>query len=417
MYRASRRGARVLLWSVVCVMLLGVLGTEAKTVAIDLWVPAKALWLGDALAMFESENPGFSVDCTVLNWSNIVEKVSVAMAAGAPPDLFTYGTGGVVNFAAVGSIQPLGKIAPQELIKDMWPGFLEPATWKGQLYGMPFLGNTACLLYSAVRFEEAGLDVRQPPVTWDDLVAKGRKTVRRDSGGKMIVTGFSLPANVSSTEHVFANFLRQLGGQHFSDDGSQAMFNSPYGVQAMEFYASLIHEHAITEIGAPSDVLKGSAAMAWAGSAGGLVSTRRRDPVLADDVRAASLPWFKNQLFYTGGETFMIPVGARVPDAAAKLVNFLTGPKVAPMAAEPGNFFPRQSLLRTVYSKADDDLRTVIAAMEFAATSPPHPQWVMTIPEMQKQVMRVLKRETTPKEAVDTLTRVVNGFIAEANAK
>ena len=52
--------------------------------------------------------------------------------------------------------------------------------------------------------------------------------------------------------------------------------------------------------------------------------------------------------------------------------------------------------------------------MEFAATSPPHPQWVKTIPEMQTQIMRALRRETTPKEAVDTLTRIVNGFIAEA---
>ena len=110
----------------------------------------------------------------------------------------------------------------------------------------------------------------------------------------------------------------------------------------------------------------------------------------------------------------MIPVGSCEPELAAEFINFLTGPQVAPLAAEGGDFFPRQSLLRTVYNKADPDLRTVIAAMEYAATSPPHPQWVKTIPEMKKQTTRVLRRETTAREALDTLVRIVNSFIAEA---
>ncbi|MGI6083219.1 MAG: extracellular solute-binding protein [Limnochordia bacterium] len=416
MYRAFRRCAG-LLWVMICMVQIIGIGAGAKTASIELWVPAKPLWLDDAKAMFEEEYSEYCVNITALNWNTIVEKTTVAIAAGAPPDVFTYGTGGVVNYAAIGVLQPVDKIAPPELIKDMWPGFLEPAMWKGQLYGLPFLGDTAHLLYSAIRFEESGLDVNQPPVTWEELVAMGRKAVRRDSGGRMTVTGFYLPVNVGSTEHVFATFLRQLGGQHFSDDGSQALFNSPEGVQGMEFYVSLIHEHAITEIGAPSDVLKGSAAMAWTGGPSSIVRMRGLDPELALNVRGAALPWFKHRLYFTGGQTFMIPVGAKEPEGAAELINFLTGPSVAPMAAEAGNFFPRQSLLRTVYSKADYDLRTIIAVMEFAATSPPHPQWVKTIPEMQTQIMRALRRETTPKEAVDTLTRIVNGFIAEAEGK
>ena len=40
----------------------------------------------------------------------------------------------------------------------------------------------------------------------------------------------------------------------------------------------------------------------------------------------------------------MIPVGAKEPKGAAELINFLTGPKVAPIAAEAGRqFLPRDS--------------------------------------------------------------------------
>ena len=116
-----------------------------------------------------------------------------------------------------------------------------------------------------------------------------RKAVRRDSQGRMTVTGFYLPVNVGSTEHFLPPSYASLGGQHFSDDGSQALFNSPEGVQAMEFYVSLIHEHAIVEIGSPSDVLTGSAAMALTGGPSSIVRMRGLDPELALNVRGAAL--------------------------------------------------------------------------------------------------------------------------------
>lgn len=394
-------------------MALSVVAVGAP-VTVEFWVPAKPVWMNEAVAMFEADNPNLKVNVTQLDWGNIVEKVTLAIAGGAPPDVFTYGTGGVVNFAATGMVQPVDRIAPAGLLSDMWPGFLEPARWKGQLYGIPFMGETSALLYSATKFEESGFDANRPPTTWDDLVAKARKLVRRGSDGRFTVTGYYVPIG---HEHVFATFFRQLGGQHFSDDGSQALFNSDAGLQAMQFYSDLIYEHAVTDLTASSNILKGQAAMVWTNGPSGLLSMRRADATLAEGIRGAAMPWFRHRLYYTGGQTFMIPVGAKQPQAAAQFVAFATGPKVARLASAAGNFFPRQSLLKTVYGDADADLRSMIAAMEFAATSPPHPQWVQTIPEMKNQTSRVLKRETTPKEALDTLVRIVNRFIAEAAAK
>lgn len=203
--------------------------------------------------------------------------------------------------------------------------------YAGNLYIMPFGLDTRLLYYRTDLLEEAGYT--EPPQTWDELVEVAKALTKDvDGDGNIDQWGFvslGLPGQVFNT-YTFFDFLFQNGGQLFNEEGEPA-FNSPEGVEALQFMVDLKNVHQVM----PPDVvtydnnevhegfLAGTFAMAnhWPYLWGMLAGTELED-VVGYAPQAAPEGGESRTTFNRWG--FGIPKMSENKEAAWDLIQYLT---------------------------------------------------------------------------------------------
>jgi ABC-type glycerol-3-phosphate transport system substrate-binding protein len=125
----------------------------------------------------------------------------------------------------------------RESFADIYEIFLEGSRQGGVLWSFPFNKSVRNLYYNKDLFEQAGLDPEMPPRTWEEYRALAKKLTRDlDGDGKMDQWGLASQITVT----MFENLLVQNGGSLLNDDETAAAFDSPEGVEALEFMADLL---------------------------------------------------------------------------------------------------------------------------------------------------------------------------------
>ena len=122
----------------------------------------------------------------------------------------------------------------------MVEGFAESAVEGGrvggELYGMPWGFSTRALFYRTDLLEAAGLG---PPQSWDEMLAAAQRVNDPDND----VAGFGIAAlDHTSTAVQFLIWLWSAGAEVLNEDNTEAIFNSPEGVEALSRYASVAQE-------------------------------------------------------------------------------------------------------------------------------------------------------------------------------
>lgn len=115
-----------------------------------------------------------------------------AVAAGTPPDVgdlgpqFDFALGGklmdLTDYVAASSV-----VKPEMFFEPNW----ESAHWQGALFGIPAHEGFVrrALYYNSKLVEEAGLDPKAPPVTWDELFEWHKKLTKKDAAGNLTQFG------------------------------------------------------------------------------------------------------------------------------------------------------------------------------------------------------------------------------------
>lgn len=209
----------------------------------------------------------------------------------------------------------------------------------GTVYSIPKDWNSLGLFYNKTMFQAAGLS---DPTSWSWTDLQHAAMTLTKPG----VYGVALPADASR----FGAFLFANGGKMLSDDGKTAAFNDAAGVAAATFYTGF---QANSTGKMPSDVGAG-----WDGEAfgKGLVAMTFEGgwmiPYMAStygDVKygIAPLPTAptgqRSNLVYTNG--WGAYSGTAHPDAAWKLIQFLTGADYQTQVLHDGFALPTLSSL------------------------------------------------------------------------
>ncbi len=199
---------------------------------------------------FKKENPQADVTMTIVpgSWDDLYQKIQVTNAAGTPPSLSRgkdYFTG---DMAALGIPEPLDKwlkgqkeVTPDQYLPAIWGNIL----YKGSVIGLPLYSFVRPLYYNVALFREAGLMQGNKPVvaeTWQDWARLARQLTQPSKGiwGTQI---YGYTGEDATTAWV--NYLIQNGGQYINDERTKYTFNSPAGIEALQFIADLIvKDHA-----------------------------------------------------------------------------------------------------------------------------------------------------------------------------
>jgi multiple sugar transport system substrate-binding protein len=228
--QAAATGATELLWSI-----------EQST--LDFlnadWIPG-----------FKRENPQADVTLNVVpgSWDDLYQKIQVSSAAGTPPTLTRgkdYFTG---DMAALGLPEPLdpwlkgqNEVTPEQYLPAIWGN----VNYKGSVIGLPLYSFVRPLYYNVALFREAGLLQGDKPVvaeTWQDWARLSRQLSQPSKG----VWGTQLYNYVGEDgTTAWVNYLLQAGGQLINAERTRYTFNSPAGVEALQFLVDLIvKDHA-----------------------------------------------------------------------------------------------------------------------------------------------------------------------------
>jgi multiple sugar transport system substrate-binding protein len=196
------------------------------------------------IAAFQAANPWITVNMTLQPWEQRLETLLTSVAAGDPPHVTMLGRQDLPSFVLQNALTPLDEFMERDgITADM---FLE-SEWRGAQYNgqtwilpQPTGGALNIAWYNKTMFAEAGLDPESFPDTWEQLWEAGRAlTIQTDGfldrvGVNVHTTGGETPA--------FVVWLNANGGDWLSEDGRTILFNSPQGVEALQFMVDFTNE-------------------------------------------------------------------------------------------------------------------------------------------------------------------------------
>ena len=211
-------------------------GSPAGPVTLTFWhgySDAEADSLTALLDEWNGDHPDIQIEPLYVNNDKALQKLTVALQGGEPPDItYQYGSS-LPQLAAAPGLMDLTEWVQEPDLEwdDFIPGAQTAATFEGKVLGLPALIDNLAVVYNKELFDDAGLDYPSPEWTWDDFRAAAKALT--DPSEKRFGFSYPMDASEDSVWH-YDPLLWQNGGSILSDDGTQAAFNSPEGVEALE---------------------------------------------------------------------------------------------------------------------------------------------------------------------------------------
>lgn len=279
----------------------------AQTVTLtyrDLFSGADSDAMSALVERFNREHPNIKVERQLVQWENYYDQLQLAIAGGNAPDIAVVHTRWLPAFAARGALVPLDSYLPKSGIRA--EDFLERA-WEGTFYNGRQYGVPLDIIVSVVTFSNTDLmaqaGLAAPPSTGEELISFSAKV--QQATGKW---GTAVPLNGYIAFRNYFTTLYQNGGSIVTDDLKRANFNTPEGIEALQFWDDLIRKHKI----APAEIEDilgffrlGNAAFVFTGIWDDLAF--RNQEGLNYEVSVVP-QFFKNRSFFGNSHNFVIPV-------------------------------------------------------------------------------------------------------------
>jgi multiple sugar transport system substrate-binding protein len=189
----------------------------------DLWPPL--------LKKFTDANAGITIEHQVVPWGNVTEQFTAAFAGGSPPDIFYLPDEWYPKYVSDGQIADLtDKIGDwkENYTEAGWKG----ATYKGQVWGVPFLGVAQGWICNMNLFKEKGLSL---PTNWQEF----RETAKALTDSAAGIYGIAPLIKDFASWIISVPLLATGGATLMSEDLTKFAANSEGGVAA---FATLYEE-------------------------------------------------------------------------------------------------------------------------------------------------------------------------------
>jgi multiple sugar transport system substrate-binding protein len=200
--------------------------------------------LNPELATFRQQT-GITVNLQVIGWPDLLNRILAATTSGQGPDVLNIGNTWSASLQATGAFLPFTSANFAQIGGES--RFLGSAIGSTGATGKPpaaapLYSLAYGLYYNKQEFQQAG--IASPPVTWDELIADGKKLTHGSQYG-LAVEGASVPENA---HHAFV-FATQHGGSFF-DAAGKPTFTTPADVAGVKQYVDFM---AASKIVNPSD--------------------------------------------------------------------------------------------------------------------------------------------------------------------
>ena len=209
-------------------------GKAASTVTLTYFTfsaaPDHLKDLNNIVAAFEKANPTIKINVQTSSYNDYFTKLQTQVASGQAPDTFELNYENFVTYASNGQLLNLTKSAKTDRTfkpSVYYPRAYEAFSNKNVQYGLPETFSVVLLFYNKDLFKQAGVPFPKPTWKWDDELAAAKKL---SDPGKGVFGDFQ---PIQFWE--FYKVLAQNGGTFFNASKTAAAFNSPQGIDALNW--------------------------------------------------------------------------------------------------------------------------------------------------------------------------------------
>lgn len=215
-------------------------GTVRLTVAI-----VSNPQMQDAISLqekFREENPGIEVDFVSLPENEARAKITTSVATGGGEFdavmISNYETRQWAEYGWLENLQPLIDESEGYDHEDFIPSLREDLSVDGDMYSVPFYGESSFLTYRTDLFEQAGVEMPENP-TWEEVAELAAELDGVEPGvAGICMRGLAGWGEVLSP---FNSVLNTFGGRWYDEDWN-AELDSPQFQEAADFYVDLVRE-------------------------------------------------------------------------------------------------------------------------------------------------------------------------------
>lgn len=384
----------------------------AEEVTLEFWeLSVGEELMRSLLDKFERQHPGVRVRFQQLSWDFGLDKVITSIAAGNPPDLVELGTDWVPQFSSSGVLLDVTEqVAPIKEQFMLW----DPVTYKGRVYGIPWLAGTRVLFYNRDLFAKAGLDPEKPPATWEELMKAAQAVDALGPG----IYGFGIHVGEAYAPwQQFLPFAWGNGAEVLDKEWTRSLMDQPPMVEALKFYQSLKPYSLVERQPQVNQLFAEGRVGVQISGAWNLAMIPRMNPTLNFGVGLVPKPSHAKgtPASFAGGEMLVIFKSSRHHKAAFQLARFLAEEEQAMAIVEAQrNIIPTvKSAARQPYYAAHPEQRVFFEQVQFAAAPPAHPQWVKMQERITRAVEETVLNNRDPEEVLARLTGEINGLLQE----
>lgn len=194
---------------------------------------------------FMTENPAITVEIES-GWD--LERMTVATAGGAAPDLFQWWSGPILG--AAGLLRPLDEYIRRDNVRaeDYAPAVWQANMWQGRIYSlMVEMSGGLPLLYNRAIFSETGLDPESPPTTLREFDSVFRQLTRMDGEGTITQMAMIPWSTLYNPYNLVQLWSSAFGGNPWDFGNQQPNFVSEPVVEALEWLVDYQHRYPLPE--------------------------------------------------------------------------------------------------------------------------------------------------------------------------
>ena len=280
------------------------LPADCGVVTLDFWNPftgPDGPFMGQMVDAFNAEHPNIQV--TMTTQSEYYTQLNTAAASNTLPDVAIVHADQVATQAYRDVLRPMDAVVEEVGINgEDFPA----AVWNAGMvndhrYSIPLDIHPMTMFVNLDLLSAAGIDT--VPVTAEEFAAAAAAMTGGDNNGFNITSGFPI-------RQEFESLLYQFGGTSFSEDGSEATWNSEAGVQAAQWLldAQAAYSQPNLEVDAELNSFKGgTVGMIW----NGIWQTTNvtGDGVFFNSVATHFPQLGPNMAVWAGSHQFTLPVG------------------------------------------------------------------------------------------------------------
>ena len=360
---------------------------------------------------FEKENADIKVRDVFKPSRNITADVQAALAAGRPVDVATVIGKNIIFFLNNTPAVPLNVDGDAQWLDAYLPNFLDLGRVGDRIFAIPHAYGTPMIYINGDIFRAAGLDPKDPPKTWDEVMQYARQI--KDRTGKAGVAHL----HASMGDYGTMVMVTNAGSTYLTKDGSKAKFDDANGIAVLQMWQDL----------ATSGVMPVANDRQWssafqAGQMGMYItsSAALRSFLKASDGKfelgVANYPLWRDQprrVNNSGGALMLYSPPGERRDAALKLLKYLSRQDIS-------NRWSRESGYMPVIQDptADPVMREYIET--FPYVRPVIEQMAQTVPTATWPAEGTLEAQTTVRAMLDELwagKRPAAEIVPEAVAK